>query len=294
MKVFAIIVTFNPNLISLLNLLNSLSQQVNLIVIVNNGNKFNMEIEISNLHQIDLNSNYGIAVAQNIGLKYCIDQGADFLITSDQDSIFPIDYVKSMYDIFFVNKTRYKICCIAPSFRNLVVGNDILPYVYFQGCQLKTSFDFKNSLAFPSHVISSGMFIPVESIKEIGFMNEDLFIDWVDTEWCWRALKKNFTILQTDRLLLNHNLGDIACDFMGIVYYKHSSVRYYYSIRNSLYMFFYSNDFHKFYKFYLFYKIYKTCLFVLITSFSIRSLNMIYYSHKDVLLKRMKKFSYEE
>ncbi len=294
MKIYAIIVTFNPNLKKLLDLLNSLDEQVSQIVIVNNGIKLNIDFEISNLHQIDLNSNYGIALAQNVGLKYCIDQGADFLITSDQDSIFPIDYVKSMYEIFLVNKSRYKICCIAPSYRNLVVGNEILPYVYFQGYQLKTSFNFINNLAFPSHVISSGMFIPVNAIKEIGFMNEDLFIDWVDTEWCWRALTKNFTILQTDRLLLIHNLGDIATEFMGKVYYKHAPIRYYYSIRNSLFMFIYSKEFRKIYKFYLFYKIYKTCLFVLITSFSIRSFKLIYYSHKDVLLKRMKKFSHEE
>jgi rhamnosyltransferase len=293
-KVFAIIVTYNPSLTSLLDLLNSLYGQVFQIVIVNNGDKLNFDFEISNLHQIDLNSNYGIALAQNVGLTYCIDQGADFVITSDQDSIFPIDYVKSMYEIFLINKSRYKICCLAPSFRNLVVGNKILPYVYFQGYQLKTSFIFKNSLAFPSHVISSGMFIPVDAIKEVGFMNEDLFIDWVDTEWCWRALYKNFTILQTDRLLLNHNLGDIAAEFMGRVYYKHTPVRYYYSIRNSLYMFIYSKEFNKNYKFYLFYKIYKTCLFFLITSFSIRTLKLICYSHKDVFLKRMKKFSYEE
>jgi len=41
-------------------------------------------------------------------------------------------------------------------------------------------------------------------------MNEDLFIDWVDFEWCWRARKKGYKIIGNANVVITHQLGDAA------------------------------------------------------------------------------------
>ncbi|END16895.1 putative rhamnosyltransferase domain protein, partial [Escherichia coli P0301867.8] len=40
--------------------------------------------------------------------------------------------------------------------------------------------------------MSSGSLTKVDVFKKIGLFDEDLFIDYVDYEWGWRALEKNF------------------------------------------------------------------------------------------------------
>ena len=47
----------------------------------------------------------------------------------------------------------------------------------------------------------------MESIKEIGLMNSDLFIDMVDYEWCWRANSKGFTLYEDERVIFKHQIG---------------------------------------------------------------------------------------
>jgi rhamnosyltransferase len=43
--------------------------------------------------------------------------------------------------------------------------------------------------------LSSGFFYSREVIEKIGLKNEDLFIDLVDWEWCWRARSKDTKFL---------------------------------------------------------------------------------------------------
>lgn len=37
------------------------------------------------------------------------------------------------------------------------------------------------------HVMSSGSIIPLKKFREVGLYNDKLFIDFVESEWCWRA-----------------------------------------------------------------------------------------------------------
>ena len=60
---------------------------------------------------------------------------------------------------------------------------------------------------YPSHVIASGMLMSREAWRVVGPFCEKLFIDWVDTEWCWRALANNMIIVQTPSVIISHELG---------------------------------------------------------------------------------------
>jgi rhamnosyltransferase len=44
------------------------------------------------------------------------------------------------------------------------------------------------------HVIASGCLIPATALQAVGWMREDFFIDWVDTEWCLRARDRGYRI----------------------------------------------------------------------------------------------------
>ena len=86
-------------------------------------------------------------------------------------------------------------------------------------------------------LISSGTMIPLEVTDVIGCMNEDLFIDNVDIEWCFRARYKGYKLYIEPNAVLRHNLGDSTRKIwllgnMSMV--LHKPVRLYYMMRNRI------------------------------------------------------------
>lgn len=65
-------------------------------------------------------------------------------------------------------------------------------------------------------------------------MDESLFIDFVDLEWCVRARNKGYRVLGVPWLTLAHELGDAPVKVLGRTYPMHSAVRHYYLFRNAV------------------------------------------------------------
>jgi rhamnosyltransferase len=86
-------------------------------------------------------------------------------------------------------------------------------------------------------LISSGSLIPLAVIDSIGAMDESLFIDAVDTEWCLRARSKGYQSFGVINAALYHSLGDKTYTvWFGRRRYlpEHIPLRFYYIFRNSL------------------------------------------------------------
>ena len=91
-EVGAIVVSYNPEYARLLSLCDSLSKQVDVIILVDNGSNNFISEKISiadNVIVISLRENQGIATAQNVGIKKIIDLGLKYVVFFDQDSIVP-------------------------------------------------------------------------------------------------------------------------------------------------------------------------------------------------------------
>ncbi|EFO1428384.1 glycosyltransferase, partial [Escherichia coli] len=104
MKIFAVIVTYNPDMDSFIRNLSAILGQVDTIIIVDNSNEENYQISlknhvdnISNVILIQPNENLGIAYAQNIGFMQSLKLNADFVITFDQDSSVDSDLIEVLY-----------------------------------------------------------------------------------------------------------------------------------------------------------------------------------------------------
>lgn len=242
MKLYSIIVIYNHNKDILSSVIESLINQVNKIIIVNNNlNEYEYKKKTSIIKVLNLYDNKGIAYAQNIGINIAINEGADFILTSDQDTIYPDNFVKEMLDFYDKYKNHYKIGAISPLFRDLNSKRKIEPVLILKNKKIKKVYDVNslNECAIVSHVISSGMIIPASVLKEIGLMKEELFIDWVDTEWCWRARESGYEILQNTRVIINHHHGDNSIKFAKFTLINHNDRRKYYRFRNGLYLLLY-------------------------------------------------------
>ena len=80
--------------------------------------------------------------------------------------------------------------------------------------------------------MTSGNILNVEKALSINGFDENLFIDEVDHEFCFRTTENRYTILQDYRIAINHTLG--IKTKKGITLY--APIRLYYMIRNYLYL----------------------------------------------------------
>jgi rhamnosyltransferase len=244
-KVFGIIVTYKPDIEILEKCVNSLlaNQIAKLIIVDNTPGKYQLlEKLLENFRRtqdieiIYLNDNYGIAYAQNIGIKKALEEGADFVLLSDQDTIYPLDYVEKMLECFKENK----VAAAGPLFYSV---NERKSHPFIK----KGFLGFKK--IYPTNgkhevfqIIASGMIIKTEFLHDIGLMCEQLFIDWVDLEWCWRAIKKGYKIIGNADVIINHRLGNTSKSILYRSITLRNPLRHYYITRNAFYLSLRSNS----------------------------------------------------
>lgn len=247
--IVSIYVTFNPDIALFDKTLYSLIDQVDISIIVDNSPKSTLECDSENILILALNENVGIAAAQNIGIQKAIELGADYIILSDQDTVYPSDYVADMLPVF---DDYAKACVVVPKFvDSMKKGAD--------GFISTKPFFFKQ--IFPktgSHVIlqaiASGKVIKVKALQDIGLMDSKLFIDWVDLEWCWRARAKGYQIIGNADVEIQHQLGDRSKNLGFREVNLRSPMRHYYITRNAFYLALYSSDLDVWHRINLFFK----------------------------------------
>ncbi|EFV9420182.1 glycosyltransferase, partial [Shigella flexneri] len=98
-NIYAVIVTYNPELKNLNALITELKEQNCYVVVVDNRTNFTLKdklADIEKVHLICLGRNEGIAKAQNIGIRYSLEKGAEKIIFFDQDSRIRNEFIKKL------------------------------------------------------------------------------------------------------------------------------------------------------------------------------------------------------
>lgn len=233
MTIAACVVWYNPDENCLKNIKSyfySASPITHLFIIDNsncdNKNLLDIFPMDNNITYIANKNNNGIAKALNQGCKLAIEAGYQYIMTMDQDSVFLNDnferYIKE------INANQDKAGSFAP---NTVQPKETLSFaLYWKNKIIKK----KKDLIFVDKCISSGNVINLELWKILGGFNEDLFIDQVDFDFCYRLTKQK-KILKFQHIYLTHSIG-IPKKSLLPEFDSHSGVRIYYIFRNNLYM----------------------------------------------------------
>ena len=230
-----VLVTYNPDEKLLSEVILSIKEQVDKIYIVDNTPNKAPCLEYfkdNSVEIIYLEDNMGIAYAQNIGIHRALKDESDYIMLCDQDTIYPNNYIQDMLNIF---STGEKIAAAAPLYRDIrtLQENDGF---WRESFFLFKQFTPKSGYYDIFHAIASGKILNAKYLKDIGFMNENLFIDWVDLEWCWRARKKGYKIVGNADVVVNHRLGDNIKNIGSKQVSIRNHIRHYYITRNALYL----------------------------------------------------------
>ena len=237
--IFSVIVTYHPNTQTLLNLTKQLlNQKVQVIIVDNTENSYISPPPEAQI--IRLQENKGIATAQNYGIQKSIEQGAQFICFFDQDSQIEHDYIDKILNDWQIATAQSKkpVAAIGPRFRD-VRHHFFYTVIKLNKFGLRKKIDV-SQLTQPlevSLIISSGSLISASALEKIGFMLDNFFIDYVDTEWCLRAISQGFSIFIGSQSIMEHAIGDKMIHLLGFNIPVHSPFRRYYRIRNAFFLF---------------------------------------------------------
>lgn len=167
---------------------------------------------------VPFHENKGISYALNYALEEAKD--FDFLLTMDQDSRFPAGAMKKYKEEFFRYDAAYPR----------------------RAAMYTVDYDEKETDTAPKDIavgITSGSILPVAIARALGGFDEALFIDEVDSEYCYRAEDRGYHIVEFPGIPLHHSIGARTYhSILGFRYntFNHAPIRRYYIARNHVYV----------------------------------------------------------
>lgn len=231
--VCAIIISYNIGK-DIYKCLNSIENQVNEVVIIDNASNSSTQNVLNNIENntnvkvIYNGSNCGIAKALNQGVMYALSKGYKFVLTLDHDSIASSDMIFQMLSLYESFSEQYNIGIVAP-----------MVYDINKKAYITNQIDDNQLYNEVYEPIQSGCLINIEVFQKVGFFNENLFIYYVDTEFCYKLQKHKYKILMCKYAKLLHEEGKKErrkIFFVTKYYNNYNSSAVYYRARNNIYM----------------------------------------------------------
>ena len=233
-KIAAIMVSYNPDE-NLYESVKLLINQVDKIIIVDNGSNLDKKKYIKSIKEINKEKieiifneeNLGIATALNIGVKKALRYKYEWILTMDQDSKSSENMIEKMLQVYNeINfDERKNILSIFPNFVDKRVQsieeNSVMDYYEYVDAD-----------------ITSGNLLRSEIFDKVGFFDDSLFIDLVDTDFCMRLNEHNIKMIKVRDAILYHSLGESQSvkSILGkFNTSNHSALRRYYMTRNRFY-----------------------------------------------------------
>ncbi len=162
--------------------------------------------------------NVGVARALNVAAGKACGAGYKYLLTMDQDSAASNDMIQMM---------------LADAGEDPLIGL-ISPFHLDRNAPLPPP---GRGVEVVDAAMTSGNLVNLEAHRKIGGFMDELFIDYVDTEYCLRLRANGFRVVRVNRAILSHAEGHYTPrSFFGITVYPTNQIpeRLYYRARNRL------------------------------------------------------------
>lgn len=186
MRILAVVILYNPDSKLLIKNLHGVAPYVDHILLWQNskvdqnavsGIPFSEKFE-----WVGDSENKGISTALNYARSYAVENGYDFLLTMDQDSVFV------GFDNYISN----------------IVGSDQPAGIYGPGVNWMAFSGTLRNFDFP---ITSGMLVPVDILNKLGGYRPDFFVDGIDLDFTLRAKQQGIPVYLVGDCVLLQQYG---------------------------------------------------------------------------------------
>lgn len=237
--VCTVVVTYHPDATLLAAQLDALQAQAGCIVVVDNATPGTAVRELCAFHPqaelLALTDNLGLAAALNAGITAArAKPGITHVLLMDQDSVPEPGMVAALKAALERQSQNTRVAAVGTRFHDPREGTDA-PFVrirfpvnrqlHCNGACDEVDCDF---------LITSGSLIPLDVLDQVGGMDEALFIDNVDLEWCFRATSKGYALFGVCGARMLHHHGATRHRVPGVPrgVVVHTPQRLFYMMRN--------------------------------------------------------------
>lgn len=218
------IITYNPDIKIVKKNLDIYNKKEIKIVIVDNSSNNIAEImslitNYKNVSIIKNEENKGVANALNQIMLHFQELDFKWVLTFDQDSLIPDNVLDLMIDYIDLN--------------NIGI---LAPHINY-GFNFEEKKHYNNIIDEVDWCITSGSMVNINAWSDVGGFDESFFIDFVDTDFCYRIKNKKYKICKINNIELKHQLGNLKIyNVFGkkIKVMNHNKMRKYYYSRNSI------------------------------------------------------------
>lgn len=244
LKLAAVVVGFRPDLAVLDCLLTTLLEEVDKVIFVDNGGgrRFLAEREAlkCRVEYVDLESNLGLGHALNQGFRRAIDSGCRYVATFDQDSAPEAGMIKKLLQAHSaLAASGMKCAAVGPRFFDRRECEKTYFPLYREqrgSITCYPSLDSESGVVDVDVLITSGMLVNAAVWQEGITYNAGLFVDYTDTDWCFRARDAGYKLFVCVDQEMGHALSDAPpIRLFGLNFLRYSPLRRYYYFRNTVY-----------------------------------------------------------
>jgi len=235
-KVFIIILNWNnwPDALECLESLENNDYHNYQVVIIDNGSKEKLQAPSPEIKIIYNKENLGFSGGNNVGIKYALEKGADYVLLLNDDTIVAPDFLSRLVE---AGESDKKIGIVGPKIYFYEDRNRIwsaggkLNWLYNKGSlrgwdQIdKGQYDSPKIQETP-HLTGCCVLVKKEVIEKIGLMPEDYFFYYEDTDWLMRARRTGYKCVFIPEAKIWHKISRSAV--------AESSTYIYYHARNGL------------------------------------------------------------
>ena len=209
------------------------------VVVVDNGSTDGSEVRLRNysapypMTLLETRRNLGYAGGNNIGARYALQHGADFVLILNNDTTVAPDLLGRLVDAAQRSPD-------AGVFGARVMYFDRPEFVWFDGARWsKSSLQMEwpgqgepeANLGTGDHetdyVCGAALIFRAEVARQIGLLDEAFFLVWEEVDWCFRARKAGWRSTVVPAAKVWHKIGAS----FGT---ESSPLRMYFSVRNEL------------------------------------------------------------
>ena len=221
MRIVASIIVYHPNIQRLLENIEAIEDQVDSVVLFDNGGTNLTEFEPKAIILNKGGDNVGVALALNELCQFAHENRFDWILTLDQDSVAPTGLI----DSYLPYMAEKDVALISPAILDRNYGS--------------MSYDLggRNTVDEIDVCITSGACLRLSAWETTGGFWDDLFIDMVDFDLCWSLKEHGYRILRVNNQLLLHEIGQsrrVRLFGNDNVVYNHSPLSCYFMIRNTI------------------------------------------------------------
>lgn len=242
-KVGIIIVNYN-GYIDTIKCLNSLSELEYLnyeVYIIDNGStnesysnisEYIENNSINNIHLIKSEINLGFSGGNNLGISIALEEGSEYILLLNNDTIVTPKFLSELIEnADFRTIVTPRIMYWKEKSKVWYAGGKLsmkIGRAWHKNIDKKVNLKTDNSVEKVSFVSGCCMLIDKNILQKIGLLDEDFFLYYEDTEFCWRAQLQDIQLLYIGYSIIYHNVSSSTG--------HNSDLMNYYKIRNRFYL----------------------------------------------------------